>query len=367
MRVYNYGTKVLRKVAKRINYDNYPYRDYYKTMKHNISKKHIDYITLPQMGESRRMFMVQLSNGIKTFLNPKIKYGKNKVKTKETCNSLPNIESEVLRSNEIVITYDTIDLERRTEVYKGEDAFRIQHCFDHLDGIFQIDFLNKDEIKEISSDLNEISKGKEQPIRIGDDGGRSLGKKRKLYGARGFGSSSSHHLFTGNFHSNDETGITNEAPDEEVSESPSIRDVEAGEIDLNTDSVSLDSLNRLAQEIGRRERRQSRRPSEGPGSRFGTMGEMDVRVDGSGNIEIVDSGTTEDIPTPKKSISSKKKKGLPHFTSVRKNGISFISTSTESESDISPDTPENQSDMGSENYNDVKNRIINFLKKKTSS
>jgi peptide deformylase len=185
MRLYNYGTKNLRKVARNINPESFPYMDFKKSMESNVKRGYVNYITLPQMGETRRGFTAELSKGVKTFMNPRLKYGSGKIISKEKCHSLPGVETEVERYSEVTITYVVPDefggLSSKREKYSGKDACIIQHCYDHLDGVFMIDYKDEKYTKDISDKLNEISLSKERPVSVGSGSG-SIPKKKSRYG-----------------------------------------------------------------------------------------------------------------------------------------------------------------------------------------
>jgi len=185
MRLYNYGTKNLRKVARNINPESFPYMDFNKSMESNVKRGYVNYITLPQMGETRRGFTAELSKGVKTFMNPRLKYGSGKIISKEKCHSLPGVETEVERYSEVTITYVVPDefggLSSKREKYSGKDACIIQHCYDHLDGVFMIDYKDEKYTKDISDKLNEISLSKERPVSVGSGSSGSIPKKKSRY------------------------------------------------------------------------------------------------------------------------------------------------------------------------------------------
>ncbi|HMT27443.1 MAG TPA: peptide deformylase [Candidatus Absconditabacterales bacterium] len=57
----------------------------------------------------------------------------------EACLSLPGITGQVLRHEEIKVSYLDISGKQQTKKFKGFDSVIIQHEVDHLDGILFID------------------------------------------------------------------------------------------------------------------------------------------------------------------------------------------------------------------------------------
>jgi len=57
----------------------------------------------------------------------------------EGCLSIPEINAQVLRNAELLLQWDRLDGERRTEAIHGFTAVIVQHELDHLDGVLFID------------------------------------------------------------------------------------------------------------------------------------------------------------------------------------------------------------------------------------
>lgn len=73
------------------------------------------------------------------FLNPKVEPGKNKATDEEGCLSFPDLRGQIRRSEEIKVTYQTLDGETVTIETDGLLARAFQHEIDHLNGILFID------------------------------------------------------------------------------------------------------------------------------------------------------------------------------------------------------------------------------------
>ncbi len=73
------------------------------------------------------------------FLNPKIEGGKAKVSEEEGCLSFPDLRGQIRRSEEMKVTYETLEGETVTIESDGLLARAFQHEIDHLNGILFID------------------------------------------------------------------------------------------------------------------------------------------------------------------------------------------------------------------------------------
>ena len=73
------------------------------------------------------------------FLNPKLELGKAKENGEEGCLSFPDLRSQIRRSLDVKVTYQTLDGETKTIETDGLLARALQHEIDHLNGILFID------------------------------------------------------------------------------------------------------------------------------------------------------------------------------------------------------------------------------------
>jgi peptide deformylase len=166
-----YGDPLLRKVAQPID-KNYEKLDelianMYETMYHADGVG----LAAPQVGLSIRLFIVdaspaaseeepELADFKKVFINPVvIEKSGEPWSFEEGCLSLPNIHEEVLREEEVIISYFDENWEQKTEKYNGYPARIILHEYDHLDGHLFIDYISPLRRKLLKSKLAAISKG----------------------------------------------------------------------------------------------------------------------------------------------------------------------------------------------------------------
>lgn len=104
-------------------------------------------LAAPQVGESKRLIVVDLSVGERkddliVLVNPKIVAKEGEVTCEEGCLSVPDIREKVARPYRVTIR--GLDLQGREIEVEGEDllASVLCHEIDHLDGILFIDKLS---------------------------------------------------------------------------------------------------------------------------------------------------------------------------------------------------------------------------------
>ncbi|MGB9707528.1 MAG: peptide deformylase [Microgenomates group bacterium] len=102
-------------------------------------------LAAPQVGLNLSIFIIRprKNDPIEAFINPKIikkiKQPEKKKKEKriklEGCLSIPKIWGKVKRDTKVLLQYQTIEGETKTEWFSGFKAVIIQHEVDHLQGI----------------------------------------------------------------------------------------------------------------------------------------------------------------------------------------------------------------------------------------
>ncbi|MBP7556449.1 MAG: peptide deformylase [Chitinophagaceae bacterium] len=80
----------------------------------------------------------------------------------EGCLSIPKIREDIVRSEEVTLTYCDENFEEHTTTFSGLTARVILHEYDHIDGKLFIDHISPLKRKLMKSKLNDISKGKIQ-------------------------------------------------------------------------------------------------------------------------------------------------------------------------------------------------------------
>ena len=105
-------------------------------------------LAAPQVGVSRRLFVVDLSDKDEekkpfVMINPEIIHRSEKMNMhEEGCLSIPDVRVEIERPAEVVVRF--LDRHGKLQEVKADDLFAtcIQHEIDHLDGRMLIDYMS---------------------------------------------------------------------------------------------------------------------------------------------------------------------------------------------------------------------------------
>ncbi|MEO7121038.1 MAG: peptide deformylase [Ginsengibacter sp.] len=174
-----YGNPVLRKVGKDITPD-YPelnklIEDMWETM---YNSKGVGLAAL-QINRDIRLFImdsVQIIEGLEedekndypgddgfksVFINAKINsVNGDEWSYNEGCLSIPKIREDILRREEINISFLDENFNPHNKIFKGITARVILHEYDHIDGKLFIDYLKPLKKNLLKRKLDNISKGK---------------------------------------------------------------------------------------------------------------------------------------------------------------------------------------------------------------
>ena len=122
-------------------------------------------LAAPQLGILQRVFVYDAGDGFQAIINPKILQRKGAQIGIEGCLSLPGLQGEVERANEVVVK--GIDQYGKPVRIRGEGltARVIQHENDHLDGILFID-----EGRADPSSLHWVTAEEAEDTELGGDG-----------------------------------------------------------------------------------------------------------------------------------------------------------------------------------------------------
>ena len=172
-----YGTSVLKKTAKEITSDFPNLSQLIENMWETMYASNGVGLAAPQIGLSIRVFIIDaspfvdeklmdekevkiLSDFKKTFINPKIiSEDGNLWDFNEGCLSIPEVREDVLRKEEVFITFFNENFEREQLKLNGLAARVVQHEYDHIEGILFIDHLSPLKKRLLKNKLTSISKG----------------------------------------------------------------------------------------------------------------------------------------------------------------------------------------------------------------
>ena len=174
-----YGNPVLRKVGKEIT-SEYPglhklIEDMWETM---YNSKGVG-LAAPQVNKDIRLFIMDSIQIIENlgedekdtypgdpgykgvFINAKINtINGDDWSYNEGCLSIPKIREDILRKEEIAITFFDENFTLQTKTFNGITARVILHEYDHIDGKLFIDYLKPLKKNLLKRKLDDISKGK---------------------------------------------------------------------------------------------------------------------------------------------------------------------------------------------------------------
>lgn len=165
LKIFTYGSDVLRKIAKPIEQVDDKIRKFIDDMFVTMYAAEGIGLAAPQVGESIRLFIVDISplqegEEKRVYINPRIiDFGDELDEYEEGCLSIPQIHEIVTRPTSIRIQYDTIEGESRDELVEGFLARVIQHEYDHLEGTLFIDHLSSLKRSLLRKTLKKIARG----------------------------------------------------------------------------------------------------------------------------------------------------------------------------------------------------------------
>ena len=169
--IYLYGSPVLRKPAEEVSLEDAGLRQFITDLWDTMY--HADGVGLaaPQVGRSLRIFVVdgtpigddrpEVMAFKRVMINPKIvEESPRMVAYSEGCLSIPELNADIERPAEIVISYYDEQLQPQTERLMGFACRMVQHEYDHLEGRLFTDLAAPIRKKMLQSKLQIITKGK---------------------------------------------------------------------------------------------------------------------------------------------------------------------------------------------------------------
>ena len=164
-----YGDSVLREACENIVKGELDVINLSNDMFETMSKADGIGLAAPQIGISKRIFVVdgttledeEMSSFKKVFINPVV-LGEDgeEWEFEEGCLSIPGVRGGVFRKSDILIRYFDENWNEIEESYSGMKARIIQHEYDHIEGKLFVDYFSPIKRKLIKNKLSEISKGK---------------------------------------------------------------------------------------------------------------------------------------------------------------------------------------------------------------
>ena len=173
--VYLYGNPILRKEAVEIEMDYSGLKELIDNMFETMYHDRGVGLAAPQIGKSIRLFVIDTEPFVESypdtevikgvFINPIIEeeFGDD-FTFNEGCLSVPDVNADVVRKSEILLSYFDEKGELQEREFKGLTARVIQHEYDHLEGQVFVDKLPSLKKMVLKRKLNDIANGKSKPF-----------------------------------------------------------------------------------------------------------------------------------------------------------------------------------------------------------
>lgn len=108
-------------------------------LKDTIFENHLTHLAAPQIGYDKRIFCLNFSGDIRTFINPMIIKIGDTILSREHCSSLPN-DYIIPRHKDIVVAYQTPTGKSESNRFEEPVSCLFEQCQDLLDGVLLCDY-----------------------------------------------------------------------------------------------------------------------------------------------------------------------------------------------------------------------------------
>jgi len=142
-----FGDPVLREKAQPVEEVDRGIKDLVAEMIATLKKAKGLGLAAPQVGESKRIFLIdisaiELTESMRVFINPKILETSGEVLMEEGCLSFPGIYQKIVRPEVVRIEATDVEGKKFTMRAEGMLARAILHEYDHLEGKLFIDYFS---------------------------------------------------------------------------------------------------------------------------------------------------------------------------------------------------------------------------------
>jgi len=143
MEIRTYGDPVLRRKAETVGQIDEEVRSICQTMVEVMLRENGLGLAAPQIGISKRIFVLDVDGEFHVLINPEIVSRSEEIEqVREGCLSVPGVDADVARA--LSVTVEGLDLEGEHIRIEGRGllARAIQHEMDHLNGRLFLDQLS---------------------------------------------------------------------------------------------------------------------------------------------------------------------------------------------------------------------------------
>ncbi|MEN3379927.1 MAG: peptide deformylase [Hyphomicrobiales bacterium] len=117
-------------------------------------------ITAPHIGVLLRVVVLDLADGARTYVNPRIMWASPEmIAHSEGSVSMPGVNDDIQRHTRVRVTYRDLDGEAHIEESKGLRAVCHQHEIDQLNGLFWIQRLSRLKRERLIRRFEKLSRG----------------------------------------------------------------------------------------------------------------------------------------------------------------------------------------------------------------
>ncbi len=157
-----YGDPVLREKAQPVEEIDREIKDLVADMIATLKDAKGLGLAAPQVGASKRIFLIDLSaieltESMRVFINPKILETSGEVLMEEGCLSFPGIYQKIIRPETVRIQATDVEGKKFTMRADGMLARAILHEYDHLEGKLFIDYFSPISRALVSGKLKKLA------------------------------------------------------------------------------------------------------------------------------------------------------------------------------------------------------------------
>lgn len=153
MKLINYPNPILKTVCSPVIEFNEELHNTLDQMKPIMLQSNGIGLAANQVGITQRFFLLQDIKGIiHEFINPIILEQYDPILSSEGCLSMPGVMLQIPRYNVVLIEAQKRNGETFRAVLEGIEAVCFQHEFDHLNGVFFLDQVNRQQRRKALRD-----------------------------------------------------------------------------------------------------------------------------------------------------------------------------------------------------------------------
>jgi len=113
-------------------------------------------LAAPQVGINKRIFVIDIGDGLIVIINPKVLSRKGVHCLEEGCLSVPEVSILIKRPEKIQVQYQEQNNNVVKKSFEGLMARAFLHELDHLDGKLILDYASSEELNKYKDKLDKI-------------------------------------------------------------------------------------------------------------------------------------------------------------------------------------------------------------------